>query len=135
MTLDIINPVELGKPSGWSNGLLAPRNGRVLFVAGQSATDETGMVPDIGLTDQWARVLDKILIVVRAAGGDAHDIARMTAYVTDRQAYIDHRKALAVIWRERMGRHYPAMALVEVSALVDERAMIEIEATAIIGAD
>ena len=132
MTLDIFNPPELGKPSGWNNGLLAPAGGRLLFVAGQSASDETGTVPAIGFLDQWAKILDKIVAVVRHAGGDPHDIARMTVYVTDRQAYLDNLKPLGAIWRERLGKHYPAMALVEVSALVDERALVEIEATAVV---
>ncbi len=132
MSLEIFNPSELGTPSGWNNGLLAPAGGRLLFVAGQSASDETGSVPEIGFVEQWASILDKILAVVRAAGGKPDDIARMTVYVTDRQAYLDNLKPLGAIWRERLGKHYPAMALVEVSALVDAHAMIEIEATAVL---
>jgi len=132
MSLEIFNPSELGTPSGWNNGLLAPAGGRLLFVAGQSASDETGSVPEIGFVEQWASILDKILAVVRAAGGKPDDIARMTVYVTDRQAYLDNLKPLGAIWRERLGKHYPVMALVEVSALVDAHAMIEIEATAVL---
>jgi enamine deaminase RidA (YjgF/YER057c/UK114 family) len=132
MSLEIFNPSELGTPSGWNNGLLAPAGGRLLFVAGQSASDETGSVPEIGFVEQWASILDKILVVVRAAGGQPDDIARMTVYVTNRQAYLDNLKPLGAIWRERLGKHYPAMALVEVSALVDAHAMIEIEATAVL---
>lgn len=132
MSLEIFNPSELGTPSGWNNGLLAPAGGRLLFVAGQSASDATGSVPEIGFVEQWASILDKILAVVRAAGGKPDDIARMTVYVTDRQAYLDNLKPLGAIWRERLGKHYPAMALVEVTALVDAHAMIEIEATAVL---
>jgi enamine deaminase RidA (YjgF/YER057c/UK114 family) len=132
MSLEIFNPSELGTPSGWNNGLLAPAGGRLLFVAGQSASDESGSVPEIGFVEQWASILDKILVVVRAAGGQPDDIARMTVYVTNRQAYLDNLKPLGAIWRERLGKHYPAMALVEVSALVDAHAMIEIEATAVL---
>lgn len=132
MSLEIFNPSELGTPSGWNNGLLAPAGGRLLFVAGQSASDETGSVPEIGFVEQWASILDKILAVVRAAGGKPDDIARMTVYVTDRQSYLDNLKPLGAIWRERLGKHYPAMAIVEVTALVDAHAMIEIEATAVL---
>ncbi len=132
MSLEIFNPSELGTPSGWNNGLLAPAGGRLLFVAGQSASDETGSVPEIGFVEQWARILDKILAVVRDAGGNPEDIARMTVYVTDRKAYLDNLTSLGAIWRERLGKHYPAMALVEVTALVDARAMVEIEATAVV---
>ncbi len=132
MSLEILNPADLGIPSGWNNGLLAPAGGRLLFVAGQSASDETGFVPDIGFVEQWARILDKILAVVRHAGGNPEDIARMTVYITDRKAYLDNLTPLGAIWRERLGKHYPAMALVEVTALVDARAMVEIEATAVV---
>ncbi len=132
MSLELLNPPELGTPSGWNNGLLAPAGARLLFVAGQTATDDSGTVPDIGFVDQWARVLDRVLTIVRAAGGGPNDIARMTVFVSDRQAYLDSRKALGIVWRERMGKHYPAMALVEVQALVDPHAMVEIETTAVI---
>ncbi len=132
MSLEILNPSDLGTPSGWNNGMLAPLGGRLLFVAGQSASDETGSVPDIGFVEQWARILDKILAVVRHAGGNPEDIARMTVYITDRKAYLDNLTPLGAIWRERLGKHYPAMALVEVTALVDARAMVEIEATAVV---
>lgn len=132
MSLEILNPDVLGTPSGWNHGLLAPAGGRLLFVAGQSASDEAGTVPDIGFVEQWAVILDKILAVVREGGGGPQDIARMTVFVTDRQAYLDNLEPLGAAWRERMAKHYPAMALVEVKALVDARAMVEIEATAVI---
>jgi enamine deaminase RidA (YjgF/YER057c/UK114 family) len=103
-----------------------------LFVAGQSASDASGGVPDVGFVEQWELILDKILLIVQEAGGRPTDIARMTVYVTDRQAYIENLKPLGAAWRSRLGKHYPAMALVEVAALVDERAMVEIEATAVI---
>ncbi len=132
MTLEIFNPETLGTPSGWNNGLLAPEDGRLLFIAGQSASDATGSVPEITFVEQWARVLDKIIAVVHEAGGEPTDIARMTVYVTDREAYLESRQALGAVWRNRLGKHYPAMALVEVKALVDARAMVEIEATAVL---
>lgn len=132
MTLEIFNPEALGTPSGWNNGLLAPEDGRLLFIAGQSASDATGSVPAITFVEQWARVLDKIIAVVQEAGGEPTDIARMTVYVTDREAYLESRQALGAVWRNRLGKHYPAMALVEVKALVDARAMVEIEATAVL---
>ena len=75
---------------------------------------------------------DRVLTVVKEAGGTAESIGRFTIYVTDRQAYLDNPKPIGQAYRERMGRHYPAMALVEVKALVDPDAKVEIEATAVI---
>jgi len=73
-----------------------------------------------------------VLEVVRAAGGGPEHIGRMTVYVTDRQAYLASRKPLGAVHRRLMGRHYPAMTLVEVRALADEHAAVEIEATAVL---
>ncbi len=132
MSFDIINPESLGQPSGWNNGLVAPPGGRLLFVAGQAASDENGRIIDGDLVDQFARALDRILEVVSEAGGAPSDIGRMTVYVADLDAYLSGRERLGRAWRERLGRHYPAMALVEVSRLVDEGALVEIEATAVL---
>jgi enamine deaminase RidA (YjgF/YER057c/UK114 family) len=126
VSFDIINPSPLGQPSGWNHGMLGPAGGRVLFVAGQSAAGAGGIV------EQWERALERVVTVVRAAGGSPEDIGRMTVYVTDRAAYLAARRALGEVHRRHMGRHYPAMALVEVKALVDEGALVEIEATAVI---
>jgi len=127
--LEVANPPELGEPRGWNNGLIAPRGSRVLFVAGQ-----TGVAPggDNGFVAQFARALDRALAVVRGAGAGPEQLARLTVFVTDVATYRAERKALGAAWRERMGRHYPAMALVEVTELVDDGAMVEIEATAIL---
>jgi len=132
MTWEILNPERLGPPRGYSHGLLAPAGGRVLFVAGQNATDPDGSAPTLSFEAQFERALLKVLAVVEAAGGGPGDVGRMTVYVTSLQAYEKSRKELGEAWRRHMGRHYPAMALVEVSGLVDEGARVEIEATAVI---
>ena len=126
MSFDIINPSPLGRPSGWNHGMRGPAGGRVLFVAGQTAAGAAGIV------EQWERALERVVTVVRAAGGAPEDIGRMTVYVTDRTAYLAARRALGDVHRRHMGTHYPAMALVEVKALVDDGALVEIEATAVI---
>jgi len=126
MTLRIVNPDALGRPSGWNHGMLAPAGGRVLFVAGQTAPDRAGLV------EQWAGALERVLEVVRVAGGGAEHIGRMTVYVTDRQLYLASLKPLGEVHRRFMGRHYPAMTLVEVRALADAHAVVEIEATAVL---
>jgi enamine deaminase RidA (YjgF/YER057c/UK114 family) len=125
MTFEIINPDALGRPSGWNHGMLGPAGGRVLFVAGQTA-------PGTGLVAQWDGALGRVLAVVRAAGGTAEQVGRMTVYVTDRAGYLANLKQLGEVHRKHMGRHYPAMALVEVRALIDPQALVEIEATAVL---
>ena len=132
MSLEIINPEPLGRPSGWNNGMLAPAGSRILFVAGQAGSDASGKLTTKDFVGQWAQSLDNILTVVRAAGGNPEDIARMTVYVIDREAYLTNLEPLGKMWRERMGKHYPAMALLEVKGLVDPDALVEIEATAVI---
>ncbi len=132
MTLDAFNPEALGAPSGWTNGLLGPAGGRTLFVAGQDASEIGGSVQTDDFVEQFGIVLGKILQVVREAGGRPEDIGRLTIFVTDLDAYRASRKEVGVAYREHMGRHFPAMALVEVRRLVDPRAKVEIEATAIL---
>jgi enamine deaminase RidA (YjgF/YER057c/UK114 family) len=133
MSFEIINPKALGEPRGWNNGLLAPKEGRILFIAGQAGWEEGSEGEPPALVEQFTRALDKVLAVVREAGGAPADLARVTIYTTDLEAYRKARKALGEAWRARMGKHYPAVAMLEVKGLVDRGALVEIEATAIIG--
>lgn len=132
MTYEAINPEELGEPRGWTNGMLAPANGRILFVAGQDAAERDGSVTEDDFVEQFSIALHKAVTVVREAGGGPEDIGRLTLFVTDVAEYRARRGEIKEAWRSHMGRHYPAMALVQVQALVDPRAKIELEATAII---
>lgn len=132
MTYEHINPDELGPPRGWTNGMLGPVDGRILFVAGQDAAEPMGSVEIDDFVDQFGRALEKAVTVVREAGGGPEDIGRMTVYVTSVETYRQRRGELRDVWRAHMGKHYPAMALVEVRALVDPRAQVEIEVTAVI---
>lgn len=132
MTYEAINPEELGEPRGWTNGMLAPANGRLLFVAGQDAAERDGSVTEDDFVEQFSIALHKAVTVVREAGGGPEDIGRLTLFVTDVAEYRARRGEIKEVWRSHMGRHYPAMALVQVQALVDPRARIELEATAII---
>jgi enamine deaminase RidA (YjgF/YER057c/UK114 family) len=133
MSLEIVNPPALAAPKGWSHGILAPAGARILFVAGQAGwpAGATG-APD-GFVAQFARALDQTLEVVKQAGGQPGDVARLAVYVTDLATYRAQLGALGEAWRARMGRYYPAMALLEVKGLVDPGALVEIEATAVIG--
>ncbi len=132
MSFELFNPGPLGRPRGWTNGVLAPAGWRMLFVAGQNAADDRGRVAVTDFVAQFDEVLRKSLIVVREAGGAPEHVARITVYVTDIDAYRQGRRALRDVWSRHMGSYYPAMALVEVSRLVDEGAMIEIEVTAML---
>lgn len=128
--LTFVNPPELGKPRGFAHGVLTPATGRTLHVAGQTAVDDAGRLIAAGFVDQFDAALGRVLAVVTAAGGMAEHIARMTIYVTDIAAYRNNQSQLTDVWRRHMGRHYPAIALVQVVALVDEGAIVEIEAEA-----
>ena len=126
-----VNPDTLAAPRGYANGLLMPA-GRMLFVAGQIGWDREMRFSSDELAAQFDVALANVLEVVRAAGGAAEHIGRLTIYVTDKREYLAQTKAIGASYRAHMGRHYPAMALVEVKALLEDRAKVEIEATAVI---
>ena len=132
MTYELINPEELGAPRGWTNGMLGPVDGRILFVAGQDAAEPGGEVTTDDFVEQFGIALGKAVTVVREAGGGPEDIGRITVFVTDVAEYREAREDLGVAYRSLMGKHYPAMALVQVVALVDPRAKVELEATAVL---
>lgn len=129
MRMTLINPESLGAPRGYSNGVLV-EGGRLLFVAGQIAWDSEQRIVSDDFCEQFARALTNVITVVREAGGDAASIAQLRVYVTDKRAYTSNLKRVGAAYRELMGRHYPAMALVEVAALVEDSAQVEIEAVA-----
>lgn len=132
MSLEVINPESLGAPKGYSNGILAPKSGRLLFVAGQVAWDARQQVVSQDFAAQFERALSNVVEVVRKAGGAPTDLARLTIYVTDRREYVAALKEIGQAYRRIMGRHYPAMALIEIKALLEEGAKIEIEGTAVL---
>ena len=132
MSYELVNPEELGEPRGWTNGMLAAPGGRLLFVAGQDAAEPGGEVTTDDFVQQFRIALAKALAVVAAAGGTAQDVGRITIFVTDVDAYHASRKEIGVAYRVLMGKHFPAMALLEVKGLVDPRARVELELTAVI---
>ena len=115
-------------PRGYANGMVGV--GRTLCVAGQVGWDAQGVFHSDDLIAQFDQALANVVAVVTAAGGAATDIASMTIYVTDIAGYRARLKELGPVWRARMGKHFPAMALVQVAALLEEGALVEIEATA-----
>ena len=128
-----IDPPALGKAVGYANGVLAPRAGRQLFVAGQIAWDAEHRIVGHGdVAAQFAQALRNVLEVVRAAGGGPEHVAQLTVFVADIAAYARARRAIGESWRAIMGRRFPAMALVEVKALLEPGALVEIQGTAVV---
>jgi enamine deaminase RidA (YjgF/YER057c/UK114 family) len=130
MPLTPINPESLARARGYSHGMKG--SGQLVFVAGQVGWDREGRMVSEDFVAQFGQALDNVLEVVSAAGGGPASVARMIVYVTDKREYLRRVKDLGEAWRGRMGKHYPAMALVEVNALLEDGAKLEIEATAIV---
>jgi len=130
MPLVPVNPASLARPRGYNHGMQG--SGRLLFVAGQIGWDREGRMVSGDFVEQFARALDNVLEVVRAAGGAADSVARIVMYVTDKDEYRRRAREVGEAWRQRMGRHYPAMALLEVKSLLEDDAKVELEATAIL---
>jgi len=132
MSIKLINPESLGVPRGYSNGALSNPGARILFIAGQIAWDEQQRIVSDDLVEQFDRALGNVITVVAEAGGQPRMIARLIIYVTDKNEYRDRMKEIGECYRARMGKHFPAMVLVEVKGLLEDRARIEIEGTAVL---
>ena len=126
--MQMLNPAGWMRPKGYSNGIAAA--GRMIFVAGQVGWDREQVLAPGGFVPQFERALENVRAVVECAGGTVDDLCRFTIYVTDRRLYEDSLRAVGEAYRRVMGRHYPAMALVEVAGLLEPGALVEVEATA-----
>jgi enamine deaminase RidA (YjgF/YER057c/UK114 family) len=127
-----INPKSLGRPRGYSNGQLTSPGARLLFIAGQIGWDEQQRLVSDDFVEQFDRALRNVLAVVVEAGGAPGGVARLVIYVTDKREYLARTAEIGERWRALMGRHYPAMALVEVKGLLEDGAKVEIEGTAVL---
>lgn len=107
----------------------------MVFVAGQIGWDESGKFPDSSLTGQIGQTLQNTLAVLAEADAGPQHITRMTWYITSRSEYLDEVREIGKVWREVMGKHYPAMAVVQVVALIESSAKVEIETTAVVPND
>jgi enamine deaminase RidA (YjgF/YER057c/UK114 family) len=133
LPLETIQPAGWAVPSGYANAVAGPGRGRLVFVAGQVGWDpRTGTFASDDLAAQAAQALANVAAVLRAAGAEPQHVARLTWYVTDRAEYLAARSAIGAAYRAVMGRHYPAMSLLVVQSLLEERAKVEIEATALV---
>jgi len=129
--MNVLLPEGWASPQGYSNGIEVAA-GRIVFIAGQVGWDAQQRFHSNEIAPQFEQALDNILAVLAKAGGRPEHICRVTAFCIDRAAYLAARRDLGRIWRERMGRHYPAMSMIFVADLLDHPALIELEATAVL---
>jgi enamine deaminase RidA (YjgF/YER057c/UK114 family) len=134
MTFTVINPQSLGVPSGYANGLLTEPGGRLLFISGQIAWNEKHEIVSNDFVEQFDKALENVIAVVGEVGGKASDVARLIIYVTDKQAYRERTREVGERYRKHMGKHFPAMVLVQVAGLLDDAAKVEIEGIAVLPA-
>jgi enamine deaminase RidA (YjgF/YER057c/UK114 family) len=128
--MDVLLPEGWPRPSGYSNGIAA--SGRLVFVAGQIGWNPQRQFEARDLVAQVRQTLLNTLAVLEAGGAGPGDVVRMTWFITDKRAYLASLRELGGIWRELFGPHYPAMSVVEVSALIEDAALVEIETTAVV---
>jgi len=129
----VVNPPALVRPSGYSHGLLVEEGRRLLFLGGQISWDQEGRLLGGGdFLAQFTRALENLLQVVREAGGGPENIVQMRILVLDKREYLARRREVGEVWRRLMGRHYPAMALLQVAGLLEEEARVEIEGMAVL---
>ncbi|MFZ3597536.1 RidA family protein [Streptomyces sp. BH104] len=126
-----VNPPELSPPTGFSHAVVAS-GGRMVMLAGQTSLDADGKVVGDTLPAQFTRALTNLLTALRASGGTPEHLARVTVYATDVADYRENARELGRIWRELAGRDYPAMAVIGVSRLWDEQAMVELDGIAVL---
>jgi enamine deaminase RidA (YjgF/YER057c/UK114 family) len=127
---EYVNPPALGRPVGFSHGILAAAGGRLLFLGGQNGDH----AKTADFAKQFDAALDRIVAVIQAAGGQPADLALLNIYVTNRADYAKARAKLAEIWKRRLGRHYPACALFVVKGLWEKGAKVELEGIAVLPA-
>ena len=127
---EVLQPEGWVKPVGYSNGVAA--NGRLVFVAGQIGWNARGEFESDDFVGQFRQCLKNIVAVLAEAGAEAAHITSMTWYFVDKQDYLANLKAIGAAYREVIGRHYPTMTAMQVAALIEDRAKIEIQAMAVV---
>jgi enamine deaminase RidA (YjgF/YER057c/UK114 family) len=128
--METLQPPGWPRPRGYANGIAA--EGRLVFVAGQIGWDETGSFPAEDMAGQVRQTLRNVVAVLAEAGAGPEHVARMTWYVTDREAYLADPAGIGQAYRDVMGKNFPAMAVVVVAGLIEASAKVEIEATAVV---
>ena len=127
-----LQPPGWPEPRGYANGIEAHG---LVFTGGMIGWDKTGAFPHADLAGQVGQALENVVAVLAEAGARPEDVVRLTWYIADREEYLAHTREIGAAYREVMGRHFPAMAVIEVSGLLETQAKVEIEATAVLRAD
>jgi enamine deaminase RidA (YjgF/YER057c/UK114 family) len=130
MSLAFINPSELAAPRGFSHAAVG--SGRLVFLAGQTALDESGRVVGDTVVEQFDKALSNLLLALAAAGGKPSDLASLTIYIVDMEDYRANSRAIGAVWKRLMGDGYPAMAGIGVTRLWDEEALVEVQGYAVL---
>jgi enamine deaminase RidA (YjgF/YER057c/UK114 family) len=128
--MDLLHPRDWAPTRGFSNGVAS--EGRLVFVAGQIGWNERQEIVSDAFVAQVEQSLRNIVAVLAEGGAKPEHLVRLTWYVTDKREYLDHARDVGEAYRRVIGRHYPAMTLVQVASLVEDRAKVEIEATAVV---
>ena len=128
--IEILQPQAWPRPKGYSNGMMA--QGRQVFVAGQVGWDSEGRFASPALAGQVKKALENVLAVLAEADGKPEHIVRLTWYVTSRDEYHAELREIGAAYRDVMGKHFPTMSVVQVVALMEKDAKVEIEATAVV---
>ena len=131
--MQVLLPTGWPRPNGYSNGIVA--KGRMVFVAGQIGWDVSRAFRSDDFVDQLRQALENTMAVLAETGAGPRHVVRMTWYITDKREYLDRLGEIGAAYRSLMGRHYPAMTLVEVRSLLEDRAKVEIETTAVISSE
>ncbi|MDF1609484.1 RidA family protein [Hoeflea sp. YIM 152468] len=129
--IEAITPSDWEKPKGYSNGLLV--DGERLYIGGQIGWNKDQVFEHHDFVGQLEQTLNNVVAIVRAAGGDVTDIVRLTWFITDKKEYMANQKEVGGAYRRVLGRHFPTMSVVVVAGLIEDEALIEIEASAEIG--
>ncbi len=127
---EVLHPENWKTPSGYANGIAA--SGRTIFVGGQIGWNGDQVFESDDFVDQFEMVLRNILAILNEADAGPEHLVRLTWYITDKQEYLSRLREVGAVYRDVFGRNYPAMAVVQVTGLMEDRAKIEIEATAVI---
>jgi enamine deaminase RidA (YjgF/YER057c/UK114 family) len=130
MSTETLQPAEWARPKGYANGMAA--RGRMIFISGQVGWDEQGRFTSDNLAEQVKQALRNIVRVLEEGQAEPRHLVRLTWYVLSRETYLREAREIGAAYREVLGKHFPAMSVVEVRGLIEQRALVEIEATAVI---
>jgi enamine deaminase RidA (YjgF/YER057c/UK114 family) len=130
MSLEFVNPPELGAPKGFSHAVVG--SGRIVFLAGQTALNPSGVIVGETVVEQFAQALGNLLAALAAAGGSPSDLASVTIYIVDMEDYKAQSRAIGGVWKKMVGHQYPAMAGIGIARLWDAEALVELQGFAVL---